>query len=578
MKRTLSSVVVVIAIAAAGLIAEDHDNNKDKDKFQFEPNTLVLSRSVYQGAATTVTKGQTLPPGCVAGSVQVPLLAGGNAKVNVKCATAVDDGEYPNLGNNHNVWNNANDTNNNGKAVDASFGVTSPIYLDNLSTDGKLLDTLQVPTDLAVTSFSSKSELAVNRSTDGRSITFMAYHGGGAAFPTGTNQLDVSNSNTPGVVDPTNPVVSQYYRAVVEIDPYGIIQLTDGNAYSGNNGRAAIKANGIYYMSGNDNNGGLSAAQLTGTQIGQYLITSTGVELRVPGVPAPLPPHIDMIGNFAIAQVGYPSPPAPDKPGKDNNFRGLTIYDNTLYVAKGSGGNGINTVYQVGTHGVLPTPGNAPGNNLMNEPLTILPGFPTTLASGEALDLSMGHPVAFPFGIWFADANTLYVCDEGDGTLVPGQMINAQLNVADAATLATAGVQKWHLSNGTWTLQYVLQDGLDIGIPYAVANYPAALNPATDGCRNLTGRKHGDGRVEIYAVTSTVSANGDQGADPNKLVKVTDLLKATTLLPPGKGGNDKGYSLGHFTTIRSANAGEVLRGVAFAPTDRPGDDENENDQ
>ena len=52
---------------------------------------------------------------------------------------------------------------------------------------------------------------------------------------------------------------------------------------------------------------------------------------------------------------------------------GLMIHDNTLYVTKGSGGNGINTVYQVGTHGVLPTPGNAPGTplNLINEPITI---------------------------------------------------------------------------------------------------------------------------------------------------------------------------------------------------------------
>src|SRR5579862_3181070 len=31
----------------------------------FSPNNLVLSRSVYEGAAGTVTVGQPLPPGCV---------------------------------------------------------------------------------------------------------------------------------------------------------------------------------------------------------------------------------------------------------------------------------------------------------------------------------------------------------------------------------------------------------------------------------------------------------------------------------------------------------------------------------
>jgi len=191
----------------------------------------------------------------------------------------------------------------------------------------------------------------------------------------------------------------------------------------------------------------------------------------------------------------------------------------------------------------------------------------------------MGHPVSFPFGIWFADASSLYVCDEGDGTLVSGQVINGVTNVADAATLASAGVQKWRLINGTWKLQYVLQDGLNLGVPYGVANYPASLNPATDGCRNLTEQLNGDGTVTIYAVTSTVSTNGDQGADPNKLVKVTDLLKATSL-PTRSGDRDKDGDDGdrweHLTTIRSAQAGEVLRGISLAPrTQHDGDQDDD---
>ena len=67
------------------------------------------------------------------------------------------------------------------------------------------------------------------------------------------------------MVDPSNPVSSQYYRSVAEIDADGHLTITEGNAYSGNNGRAAIKANGYYYMTGNDNNGGLSKSQLTTT-------------------------------------------------------------------------------------------------------------------------------------------------------------------------------------------------------------------------------------------------------------------------------------------------------------------------
>jgi hypothetical protein len=554
-KKVLQSVAIattVLSLLTAGVLVTRL--SADDDHFFFIPNTLVLSRSVYTGTASTVTVGQTLPPGCVAGNVVVPLLAGDTASVKVSCGTATADGTYPAVFNND--------------ASDGSFGVTSPIFLDLITPDGRTLFTLPIPSNQIVTSFSSKSELALNRSTDGKSITFMGYRGG-PGFVTSPNQLDASNSNTPGVVDPTNPVVSQYYRSVAEVDAFGHLQITDGNAYSGNNGRAAIKGNSLYYLTGNDNNGGLSSSQLSGTQIGINLVTSTGAELLVPGQAPPVPPNITKIGDFEVTQVIDPSTGKPyakaDKAGKDNNFRGLTIFNNTMYVTKGSGGNGINTVYQVGNAGVLPSGDVA---TLAKLPITILPGFPTTLASGVD---SKGNPtpVAFPFGIWFANATTLYVCDEGDGTLVT-PAVNG--NVADAPTLATAGVQKWTLANGTWHLVYVLQNGLNIGVPYSVPNYPSALNPATDGCRNITGRVNRDGTVSIYAVTSTVSASGDQGADPNKLVQVTDILKATTL-PTGSGDHDHD-SIGHFVALRSARSGEVLRGIAFAPSIFGNDDDH----
>lgn len=551
----LLAVVVAFATASGSLISKlSADDDQHSNRFKFQPDSVVLSRSVYVGTASTVTIGETLPRGCAGGAngssvVAVPLIAGGTTDVTVPCGIATDNGEFPNLSDSHNVWNNSNS--------DGSFGVSSPIFLDNLSTDGRLLGTLAIPSHQIVTSFSSKSELALNRSIDGKSITFMGYQGGPGCggfpvSPTAPNLVDVSASNTPGVCDTTNSVISSYvsnpivptayYRAVAEVDGDGHLSITDGNAYSGDNGRAAIKGgNGLYYMVGNGNSGNLSKKQLPITFIGVELINSTGSELLVPGqTPPPLPPNIDMIGRLLFGT---------DKPGKDTNFRGMTIFNNTLYISKGSGGNGINTVYQVGSAGTLPT---GTPTELAAVPITILPGFPNTPASTGT---------AFPFGIWFANANTLYVCDEGDGVLVTPP-VNG--NVADAQTLATAGVQKWRLVNGTWTLLYVLQDGLNIGVPYSVANYPAALDPATGGCRNMTGRHNHDGTVTLYAITSTVSSNGDQGADPNKLVKVSDLVSATTL-PVSVWDKEREDRLGHFDTIRSAKAGEVFRGVAFAP-------------
>ena len=567
MKKALLALALAVALAG-GVRAgndDDHENDRhDYDRFEFQPGTLVLSRSVYVGAPSMLVPGTTvLPPGCVPGPVNVPLVAGGTVAVVIPsgfnsggCTTAVADGTYPSVF--------ANDT------TDGSFGITSPIFLDNITSDGHKLGTLRIPTDQIVTSFSSKSELALNLALDRKSITFMGYRGG-PGFVTGPNQFDVSNSNTPGVVDPTNPVVSQYYRSVAEVDAHGRLHITEGNAYSGNNGRAAIKADWMYYMVGNDNNGGLSKGQLTTTQPGVNLVNSTGAELLVPGQTPPVPPNITKIGDFEVTQasVGYKTA---DKPGKDNNFRGLTIFNNTMYVTKGSGGNGVNTVYQVGNAGTLPTDSSVAA--LAALPITILPGFPTTLASGVALDGTKGNPVAYPFGIWFANSSTLYVCDEGDGTLVPLSPANA--NLADAATLATAGLQKWSLVNGKWQMLYVIQDGLNIGVPYGIEGYPAALNPATGGCRNLTGKVNRDGTVTVYAVTSTVSTSGDQGADPNLLVKVIDKLDAT-VLSKGDGDHDSDDRLDRFKVIRRAKYGEVLRGVAFAPQDRDDDHHDDHD-
>ena len=90
-------VLAVLAFAAASMqaqgtsvskVAADGDDGGGRsDRFEFKAGTLVLSRSVYAGTASSVTIGQTLPPGCVAQTVTLPLLAGGTTTVKVKCAT-----------------------------------------------------------------------------------------------------------------------------------------------------------------------------------------------------------------------------------------------------------------------------------------------------------------------------------------------------------------------------------------------------------------------------------------------------------------------------------------------------------
>ena len=229
----------------------------------------------------------------------------GTTPVAVTCTTPIAYGTFPAVFNNGApngiypaVFVNPN--------PDGHFGVTSPIFLDNLTTDGHHLDTLPIPTDQIVTSFTSKSELAFTfdrwQSPSPSWVT-----GAARGSPTAPNIFDVSNGNTPGLIDPTNAAVGQYYRSVAEVDAHGHLMITEGNAYSGDNGRGAVKGGALYYLVGNDNSGNLSKKQTTTTTIGEELVNDTGAELLVPGQTPPVPPNITKIGQFDITSSDRPT-------------------------------------------------------------------------------------------------------------------------------------------------------------------------------------------------------------------------------------------------------------------------------
>ena len=136
----------------------------------------------------------------------------------------------------------------NNDSVDAFFGVTSPVYLDELTPWGRHVATIPVPDNQFVTSYSSKSELALNLSPEGNYVSFMGYD----AQP---GEVDVSNANTPGAIDPGNGDIGPYYRVVAQLDRWGHFTFTRTNAYSGDNGRAAITndehGNDLLYTAGN---------------------------------------------------------------------------------------------------------------------------------------------------------------------------------------------------------------------------------------------------------------------------------------------------------------------------------------
>ncbi len=203
----------------------------------FTPGDLVVATSTYTGNASTVTVGQPCPA------------AAPRSRTGPIPACSPIPGRT------------------------AASASRRPITLSEITPSGTSVGSFTLPTSQIVTSFSSKSEMALNLSTNGSALTIMGYQAP-------VNALDVSNSNTPGAVDPTNPVtVGPYNRAVAQINANGTVQVTPVDAYSGNNGRAAILANGQYYMVGNAGNGSnpepASVAGQAGVQLGAPGQTAT---------------------------------------------------------------------------------------------------------------------------------------------------------------------------------------------------------------------------------------------------------------------------------------------------------------
>jgi hypothetical protein len=456
----------------------------------FVPGSVVIAETTYPAQGDPLIRvGQNLPSG----------------------SPAVTDGRYP-------------EAFNNDVSADPNFSVATPIDLLDVGPFGEPFSLTRVPTDQVDTSFSSKSEMAINFSTDGRDLSFSAYN----AAP---DTLDASNSDTPLVRDPTNPdQAGPFNRVFSDLNSNGYWTFTDTNSFSGDNGRAVLlnNATNTFYAAGNSNSGTTSIENPITLSGGAQGATQSFESQADQGLGSP----VTRLGNFTYK--------ASDKFGKDTNFRGLAVYNNVVYMTKGSGSNGTNSVYFIDTTGTacstpdgvgLPAPG-ATLPTLSGAPVPL--GYQMCVLKGfNNLSAKTNPPNIFPFGIWFANPTTLYVADEGPGVPASGSPY------AGAAADTNAGLEKWSFANGQWNYDYTIQAGLNLGQPYPVPGYAKGDNnlpggsgepwaPATGGLRNISGQANRNGTVTIYATTSTVSGGGDAGADPNEVVKVTDDVGATT--------------------------------------------------
>jgi len=454
-------------------------------------------------------------------------------------------------------------------------GIQGSIYIDQFNSvpASAVAGTLSLPSTGApasyptvepgtyiTTSFSSKSEGALMLSLDGTALTYMGYQAG--------DQLDdVSNSysqnpnyqlspNTytygplPGIPYPF------YDREVALIQAGPTVTLTPiDNTNSGDNPRAALTVDeNEFYIVGNSDsttaspsNGPNNPGLTIGARCG-----------------APLNNLSYQLGTYLAADRKDESA---KKHVKDNNWRGVGIYtdgygNQQLVVSKGSGGNGDDGLFQVGTS--LPACSSSlidsfginynAGNTIAE-----LPGlaFPVTNQTTGA-----ATPI-LPFGFWFANPTTLYIADEGYPPSYSGGSSPSFQNSTNGTYVPSndplAGLEKWSLVNGTWTLDYTIQAGLNFNQPQTFTGYNDIngdpIQSYTYGIRNITGTNNGDGTVTIYAITAQFSAASGGESDPTSLVGITDSLAATTL-PTNE----------QFATLQISASGEVYRGVAYVPS------------
>jgi len=144
-------------------------------------------------------------------------------------------------------------------------------------------------------------------------------------------------------------------------------------------------------------------------------------------------------------------------------------------------------------------------------------GLPTTGPAAGTMIVGGGASnsgiIDSPFDFFIADANTIYVADD------------------DSSAPITGGLQKWLFSSGSWSKVWT------------------AVPAGATGMRGLTGVVTGSS-VQLFGITAMAT-----GTAANDLVALSDSL-AGTLAPS-------------FTTLATAPANYVFRGVALTPVPEP---------
>jgi hypothetical protein len=395
--------------------------------------------------------------------------------------------------------------------------------------------------------YGSASEGILQLSANGQYLTIMGYGVNATSFNTqssnfGTAALGqtTSTAGNPGGVT-TVP------RVVALVGANGSVNTTTAltGVFNQNNPRSAATVDGTsFYVSGQgvtgDGTGGVFYATL-----GATTATPINANTTTPGT----------------------SHNGTDNPALATETRSVEIYNGQLYVSrdfgvKGSPNDTADIRSLSGPGGTLPT--SASG-------LSVNRVLPTTVSSGgntgsidltkqtdngvnstrdpQSSNFAKGNTFVYlsPEQFFFANSTTLYVADSG-----------SPKNGSNGAGLGDGGLQKWTFNGSAWVLQYDISAGLNL-VSQATANSNTPTAPGVTGLFGLTGKLvnvNGVEEVELFA-----TSYGLNELSQSFLYEVTDVLGSSTLATSS--------GLDDFTTLYSAPAGTLIRGVSFAPTPLP---------
>jgi hypothetical protein len=372
--------------------------------------------------------------------------------------------------------------------------------------------------------YGSASEGILQQSANGQYLTVMGYGVNAATFNSapqstyGTAALGQTTSLTPA--NQTGTPVTTVPRVVALIGANGSVDTSTAltGVFNQNNPRSVATVDGSsFYVSGQgvkgDTTGGVFLAARGAT-------TATAIDTSTDT-------RVASIFNNGNGNTLYVSRDFNPPNGGTQNFTNVSSLTNA------SGGLPTSSTGLVTTHITPPaSPFSSGGNNGSIDLTAGLANGVNNARIGSFVYLS-------PEQYFFANPTTLYVADSG-------QPKNGNAN---KAALGEGGLQKWSLVNGTWKLDYVLVNGLNL-VNNANANANTPTAPGVTGLFGLTGQVV-NGQVELFA-----TSYGLNELSPSYLYEITDTLSDTAISQAG-GEN--------FTVLDSADPGTLIRGVAFAP-------------